>query len=156
MKKSLTNTRKGKGLFHDVEVQLHAKYKSRRALGWRVSYKWISGQMTILCKKLKPQGYDPAKHKFRQAWVRRFCKRWHISLRRKSNSKCSTVFERLHQIKNYDHWLIYQWQDPANYDGKYYSYDVYVNKIIPFVPADEDPDEVDFQVECESQDSSTT
>ena len=54
--------------------------------------------------------------KFGTAWVRRFCKRWNISLRKKANAKCKSVFQRLHQAKNYDKWLIYHFQDPKYWD----------------------------------------
>ena len=60
--------------------------------------------MNLLCKEHLPPKYDPDIHKFGTAWVRRFCKRWQISLRKKNNSKCKSVFERLHQVKNYDKW----------------------------------------------------
>ena len=90
------------------------------------------------------------------AWVRRFCKRHSISLQKRSNIKCSTVFERKHQIENYDKWLIYHFQDPDNYDEKYFSYETYVLKEIPNDSADEDPEEHENEIEMESVASSET
>ena len=89
------------------------------------------------------------------AWVRRFCKRHSISLQ-KRNIKYSTVFERKHQIENYDKWLIYHFQDPDNYDEKYFSYETYVLKEIPNDSADEDPEEHENEIEMESVASSET
>ena len=70
------------------------------------------------------------RHKFKDAWVRRFCRRWNISLRKKSNAKCKSVFERLHQVKNYDWWLIYKFQNPDNFDGPYFSFEEFVEKEV--------------------------
>ena len=84
--------------------------------------------MRIKCNPLKPQGFDPEKHKFKSSWVRRFCKMHSLLLRRKNNVKCSSAFERIHTISNYDHWLIYQWQDPENYDDPYFTREKFVQK----------------------------
>ena len=111
-----------------MEDLLHDKFLKRRSQGWRVTYAWLRAQMKILCEKHKPEHYDPTKHKFKNSWVRRFCRRKNISLRKKGNKKCSSVYERLHQIKNYDHFLIYQMQDPSNWDDKFFTHDVFLKK----------------------------
>ena len=110
--------------------------------------------MRIACKKHKPAKYDPNKHKFKTAWVRRFCKRHSRSLQKRSNIKCSTVFERKHQVEKYDKWLIYNWQDPDNYDEKYFSYETYVLKEIPDDGVDADPEK--YENEIENFESSAT
>ena len=84
----------------------------------------------FICNKHKPPKYDPNRHKFKDAWVRRFCRRWNISLRKKSNAKCKSVFERLHQVKNYDWWLIYKFQNPDNFDDPYFSFEEFVEKEV--------------------------
>ena len=119
-----------RGMFHDMEVLLYDIFLKRRADGWRVSYAYITAQMRILCNKHKPPKYDPNRHKFKDAWVRRFCRRWNISLRKKSNAKCKSVFERLHQVKNYDWWLIYKFQNPDNFDDPYFSFEEFVEKEV--------------------------
>ena len=154
LRKSFTNSRKNKGLFHEMEELLHVKFLERRSQGWRVSYAWLQVQMKLLCEKHQPEHYDPTIYKFRNSWVRRFCRRWNISLRKKGNKKCSSVYERLHQIKNYDHFVIYQMQDPSNWDDKYFDYDVFVKKKVFTTDQDADPEEVHFEEEQESVESS--
>lgn len=117
-------------MFHDVEVILYDLFLKRRSDGWRVSYAWITAQMHILCKKHQPPKYDPEKYTFGTSWVRRFCRRWNISLRKKSNSKCKSVFQRLHQVKNYDKWLIYHFQDPRYWDEPYFNYEVFSGREV--------------------------
>ena len=156
LNKSHSKATKGKGLFPEMEKKVYQKFLDRRSCGWRVSYNWLSSQMRIACKKHKPVKYDPNKHKFKTAWVRRFCKRHSISLQKRSNIKCSTVFERKHQVENYDKWLIYHWQDPDNYDEKYFSHETYVLKEIPDEDADADPEEHENEIEMESIPSSET
>ena len=75
-------------------------------------------------------------------------------MRRKSNTKRSTVFERYSQINNSDKWLIYHFQDPANFDSPYFDHKVFVEKVKRTIEADEDPDETEFELEEESEMSS--
>ena len=155
LKKVKTGLRREK--FHAMEVILHKKFLERRADGWRVSYAWITTNMNLLCKEHLPPGYDPDIHKFGTAWVRRFCKRWNISLRKKSNAKCKSVFERLHQIKNYDKWLIYHWQDTANWDDPYFDYNTFTGKNIGGTNQDcaqGDSSDEEFELSEETESSS--
>ena len=154
LRKCFQNLRKRKGLFPEIEQELYNKFLGRRARGFRVSYDWLSAQMRVLMKKRNPNGYNPSKHKFKTTWVRRFCIRWNVSLRRKSNTKCSTVFERYSQISNYDKWLIYHFQDPGNFDEPYFNHGVFVEKVKIKVEADEDLEETKFELEEESEISS--
>ena len=61
---------------------------------------------------------NPNKYTFKKGWVRRFCKRHNLSVQRRKNKKKKSVYERLHIISNYHWWVIYQFQDPDNYNGK--------------------------------------
>ena len=69
-----------------------------------------------------PRGYDPAKHKFGWGWCQRYCKRWSISRRRRTNTKKKDLFERLHLIRNYHWWIVYQFANPKNWP-KYWNRD---------------------------------
>ena len=53
-------------------------------------------------------------------------------------------------------WLIYHWQDPDNYDEKYFSHETYVLKELPDDSADEDPEEHEKEIEMESVEYSET
>jgi len=154
LSKHKTHPSKGIGKFPEMEELLHKKFLERRADGWRVHYDWLSANMKILCEKHKPDNYDPSKDKFKSAWVRRYCKRKNISLRKKGNGKCSSIFERLHQIKNYDKWLLYHWQDPNNFDDPYFDYETFVEKTVNETSQDGDPDETGYEMEVESDESS--
>ena len=90
--------------------------------------------------------------------MRQFCKRHSISLQKRSNIKCSTAFERKHQVENYDKWLIYHWQDPDNYEEQCFSYetDVPVLWETPDCSADGDPETHENETEMESVASSGT
>ena len=60
-----------------------------------------------ICKKDKPPGYDPKRHKFTNHWKDNFCRRFHISVQQKTNNKAKSVYERIHKIKNYHYYVIY-------------------------------------------------
>ena len=45
--------------------------------------------MTRICKKDKPEGYDPEEDKFGNSWKTLFCKRWRISVQKKQIIKQS-------------------------------------------------------------------
>ena len=64
--------------------------------------------MKQICEKDKPQGYDPKKDVFSNKWKSKFCKRWKISVQKKTNGKSKSVAERIHKVKNYHFYTIYQ------------------------------------------------
>ena len=79
-------------------------------------------------------------------------------LRKKSNAKCKSVFERLHQVKNYDWWLIYKFQNPGNFDDPYFSFEEFVEKEVldteqdKEVGSEEDPFEPSEETNSSSED----
>ena len=64
--------------------------------------------MTRICKKDKPEGYDPEEDKFGTSWKTLFCKRWRISVQKKTNNKAKSVYERIHKVSNYHYYAIYK------------------------------------------------
>jgi len=64
--------------------------------------------MTRICNDDKPDGYDPNKDKFTDMWKRGFCKRWKISVQKKTNNKAKSVYERIHRVSNYHYYSIYK------------------------------------------------
>ena len=67
-------------------------------------------------KRDKPRGKDFENYKgFRSSWVRRWCRRWKVSLQKRTNRKSATFYNRLHIINAYHRKLIYQVQDPNNF-----------------------------------------
>ena len=111
-----------RGMFPAQEKKLYEMYKQRRHKGMPVHYKWLTAKMLILMRIEKPRKYDPNKHKFTNSWCARFCKRWNISRRRRTNTKKRDLFERLHLIRNYHWWIQYQFANPKNWP-KYWNRD---------------------------------
>ena len=64
--------------------------------------------MIRVCKKDKPEGYDPEEDKFEDSWKTLFCKRWRISVQKKTNNKAKSVYERIHKVSNYHYYAIYK------------------------------------------------
>ena len=99
-----------------------------------------------------PLGYDPAKHKFKKSWCWRYCKRWSISRRRRTNTKKKDLFERLHLIRNYHWWIVYQFANPKNWP-KYWNRD----KLQPLPESSSESDyESDFSSQSESVSDSSS
>ena len=107
---------KGRGRYHECEKELYELYKARRAKGFRVTYKWLRGRMKNIARRRKPRGLDFDDYKgFGNAWCRQFCKRWHISLQRRTTKKSIHYYARLHEIQVYHRKLVFDLQNPANY-----------------------------------------
>ena len=64
--------------------------------------------MRIIYKEDKPAGYDPEKCTFSDNWKVKFCKRWRISVQKKTNNKSKSVYERIHKVSNYHWYAIYK------------------------------------------------
>ena len=96
------------GLFEEEQDELLSRYSERRRNGNKITYAWLKSHMRQICAEKQPEGYDEETCVFSNMWVRSFCKRHGISLQRKTNSKSKSIFERLHLIKNYHQWLIYE------------------------------------------------
>ena len=83
-------------------------------------------------------------------------RRWNISLRKKSNAKCKSVFERLHQVKNYDWWLIYKFQNPDNFDDPYFSFEEFVEKEVLDTEQDKELDSEEDPLEPSEETNSSS
>ena len=83
-------------------------YRYRRDNGQPCDEKWFRIEMKRVCEKDKPEGYNPKKAKFTTKWKRGFCKRWKISVQKKTNNKNLSVLERIHKVKNYHYYTIYK------------------------------------------------
>ena len=60
-------------------------------------------------KPPRPHGFDPINlNQFGKQWVNRFMKRQDMSVRRKTNKKKTSVFERMHKIQGYRWYCVYQ------------------------------------------------
>ena len=77
-----------KGLYPDMEKTLHEKFKARRARGRKVSGRWLSAMARQIMRVLHPD--KACEYKCSYSWLRRFCKRFKISMRRKTNGKNKT------------------------------------------------------------------
>ena len=97
------------------EEKLYEMFKRRRSKGMPVSWNWLRAKMLVLMRIEKPAHYLPEKHKFRHGWAYRFCKRWKISRRRRTNTKKQDLFERMHHIRRFHWWSVYQFANPQNY-----------------------------------------
>ena len=47
-------------------------------------------------------------NKFKEPWLRAFCKRFRISWQKRTNKKNKGVMERLNKCKRYHRWVIYK------------------------------------------------
>ena len=63
------------------------------------------------CKADKPSGYDPKKNKFTQTWVKKFMQREGLSVRRATNRKKTTIWEKIHKVENYHWYVLYKMTD---------------------------------------------
>ena len=61
-----------------------------------------------LFQSWKQISYDPKKNKFLNAWLKIFCKRFQISSQKQTNNKNHSVYERIHQVKNYHYYVVYK------------------------------------------------
>ena len=92
------------GKYPLLEKQLYTDIRTKRAKGLRVTTKWIRIQIKKLISK--EHGDDAAKDwKSTLSWRYKFCRRWGISLRRKSNSR-KPLSDRLPKIKRWHARLV--------------------------------------------------
>ena len=64
--------------------------------------------MKRVCEKDKLEGYDLKVDKFTSRWKGGFCKRWKISVQKKTSNKSRSLLERIHKVKNYHYYTIYK------------------------------------------------
>ena len=89
--------------------KLVRRITKRRGKGKPCSTKWIRNEMFIICKEDMPPGFDPSnKKQFGSRWCDDFMDRKGLSVRRRTNKKKTSVFERLHMIHGYHAYTQYQ------------------------------------------------
>ena len=96
------------GKFWKQQREVYKMYKMRRNKGDPIDNDWFRNTMTHVCERQKPVGYDPEKDKFTQRWKVNYCRRFKISVQRKTNRKSKCVWERIHLVMNYHWYTIYQ------------------------------------------------
>ena len=99
------------GLFPKQQEKLKDDFAERRARGEAVSTVWLRMHMKFICNRDKPAGYDPQKHKFGDCWCNNFLDRKGLSVRRRTNKKKTSVFQRLHKINNYKYYTVFKLAD---------------------------------------------
>ena len=93
-----------RGKYPLLEKQLYTDIRTKRAKGLRVTTKWIRIHMKKLISK--QHGNDAAKDwKLTLSWRFKFCRRWGISLRRKTKS-AKPLFDRPPKIKRWHAGLV--------------------------------------------------
>jgi len=102
------NDKRRLGKFHPQQRKVYNLYRYRRSQGDPCDSDWFRSEMTRICNDDKPDGYDPNKDKFTDMWKRGFCKRWKISVQKKTNNKAKSVYERIHRVSNYHYYSIYK------------------------------------------------
>ena len=95
------------GKFYDQQRKVYRKYQYLRGEGVPIDNDWFGNEMTLICDRDMPPGYDPEKNKFMQRWKTNFCKRWRISVQKRTNRKNKDVHERIHLVKNYHYYTVY-------------------------------------------------
>jgi len=96
------------GMFPNQQKKVYHDIKNPRKDGVSVSTSWIRARISFYFRKDKPGRYDPTKNKFTEHWI---LVRHHLSIRKRTNKKKQSIFEKLHKIKNYHHYCIYELAD---------------------------------------------
>ena len=99
------------GKFPAQQAKTFNHIMGRRYKGKPVSTIWIREKMKDICDSDKPNGYNPEKDKFGHTWVTKFMKRKKLSVRRSTNKKTKSIWERLHKIHNFHHYCVYELAD---------------------------------------------
>ena len=78
------------------------KLEKRRGQEKPVSTKWIRNTMFLTCVQDRPPKFDPSKKsQFGPQWVSNYQDSHDLSVRRRTNKKKTSVFERLHKIHGF-------------------------------------------------------
>ena len=94
---------------------------------------------------------DPEEiEKIGRNWLKRWMKDNRISNKRKTNRKAKSVYERLHQISNYHHFVIYNMANPEK------EFPVWNNTMVQEYGSDIDEAESDTASESEDTEEQTT
>ena len=96
------------GVFPIQQLKTLKKLVKRRCIGKPVSTKWIQNDFFITCKQDLPPGFDPSNtSQFGSKWCQNYKRRQGLSVRRRTNKKKTSVFERLHKIHGYHGYCQY-------------------------------------------------
>jgi len=96
--------RKCKGKFAEAEAEVFKQFKEARKQGKRVGPRWLTQcARREVRKRYIGTGFEETAKSFgaKRGWLSRFCRRWKISLRRKTNVKRTPIEERLGKIKRF-------------------------------------------------------
>ena len=104
----LSRIRKKKGSFHHEETVVYKLFQEHRKVGRQIGPKWIRQAMKrevlkIVADADATEMQKQAARIFRgkTSWLQRFAKRWHITLRRKTNVKKVPISERVPKLKRW-------------------------------------------------------
>lgn len=99
--------------YAEAEKKLYDFYRRRRDLGYRTPKNLILTKFKQILRE--DDSNDPtAIEKISRTWLKRWMKDNKISTKRRTNRKGKSIYERMHQISNYHHFVIYNMADPNN------------------------------------------
>ena len=87
------------GKFYEKQQKTLKDLFNRRFEGKTVSTNWIKVRMRYHCNTDKPAGYNKAKNKFTETWVRGFMKRNGLSIRKKQTERRAPSGKRFIKLK---------------------------------------------------------
>ena len=123
--------RKQKGRFQKAEAEVYDQFKAARAEGQRVGPRWITQCARREVRKAytgTPLGEEAKSFSAKRGWLCRFCRRWKIALRRKTNVKRTPILERLGKIKRYFALLRLRLKSYANKPGYHPKWSMWLPK----------------------------
>ena len=103
-KKHDQRDRKQRGKFAVAEKEVYEQFCEARKRGKRVGPRWLSQcARREVAKTYRGTPFEEEAKQFgaKRGWLQRFCARWKLSLRRKTNVKQKPIAERLPKIKRY-------------------------------------------------------
>ena len=108
------------GVFPQQQMKTLRKLEKRRGHGKPVSTKWIRNTMFLTCEEDRPPNFDASeKAQFGSQWASNYQNRHELSVRRRTNKKKSSVFERLHKIHGFHAYCQYDMAfDEISSEGK--------------------------------------
>ena len=103
-KKNDLRSRKQRGKFAAAEQAVYDQFLAARKEGKRVGPRWLKQCARREVARMylgTPLEVEAKKFGAKRGWLSRFCSRWSLSLRRKTNVKNKSIEERLPKIKRY-------------------------------------------------------
>ncbi len=89
------------GKYREQQTKVHEIVLERKGVEKSVSMNYLRKTMLRLCREDSPAGFDPSQDKFGHCWVQKFMDRKDLSVRRATNIKKYSVFEKLHKVHRY-------------------------------------------------------